>query len=132
MPRYYDIDAANARLAEVQPLLLRLRADRNEVAEHQRELVRHRESNGNREHADELRQREEAIREVVRRMERAVAQIDAWEVRLRDIETGLIDFPALVSGRQVWLCWRLGEAEVAWWHELSTGVAGRRTIAELE
>ena len=50
---------------------------------------------------------------------------------LRDIETGLVDFPALVQGRQVWLCWRLGEEAVAWWHELDAGVAGRRPLEEL-
>jgi len=61
-----------------------------------------------------------------------VARLDGWGITLRDIQTGLIDFPALVAGRQVWLCWRLGEDEVAWWHELTTGVAGRRPLAELE
>ena len=47
------------------------------------------------------------------------------------IETGLIDFPALVTGRQVWLCWRLGEGDVDWWHELDEGFGGRRPLSEL-
>jgi hypothetical protein len=69
---------------------------------------------------------------VVDQMQAAVAQIDGWGVTLRDIPSGLVDFPALVNGRQVWLCWRLGEDRVDWWHELTTGVAGRRPIIELE
>ena len=68
---------------------------------------------------------------LVDQMQAAVARIDGWGITLRDIDTGLIDFPALVSGRQVWLCWRLGEGPVEWWHELDDGFAGRRPLIEL-
>ena len=131
VPRFYDIEAANARLTELRPLLEALRADRDEVADAQRELVRVRQTDGNREHAEELADREEALRAIVKRMERAVAQIDAWDVTLRDIETGLIDFPALASGRPIWLCWRLGEDGIAWWHEQNAGFDGRKPLLEL-
>ena len=52
-------------------------------------------------------------------------------ITLRDIERGLIDFPALVGGRQVWLCWQLGETDVGFWHELETGFGSRRPLIEL-
>ena len=68
---------------------------------------------------------------VIDQMQAAVARLDEWGITLRDIPSGLVDFPALVTGRQVWLCWRLGEDDVAWWHELTAGVAGRRPLAEL-
>jgi hypothetical protein len=68
---------------------------------------------------------------VIDQMQAGVARIDELGITLRDIETGLIDFPALASGRQIWLCWRLGEGPVAWWHELTTGVAGRLPLADL-
>lgn len=71
------------------------------------------------------------IKGIVDQMGASVARIDGWGITLRDIESGLIDFPALVDGRQVWLCWRLGEDDVAWWHELDSGFAGRRPLAEL-
>ena len=131
MAHFYGIDEANERLAELRPVLEGLRADRDAVAAEQADLVRWRAGNGNARHADELQEREERIREIVGRMQQAVRQIEAWDVTLRDIETGLIDFPALVSGRPVWLCWRLGESDVAWWHELTTGIAGRRPLDEL-
>lgn len=131
MVRYYDIDAANARIREVRPLLEQLRDDRDEIAGAQAELARFRESNGSSDHASNLAQREQRVREVVRRMEAAVAQIDAWSVTLRDIASGLIDFPALVSGRPIWLCWRLGEGDIDWWHEYDTGIVGRQPLAEL-
>jgi hypothetical protein len=132
MARYYDIDAANARLVELRPLLEALRADRDAVAEAQADLVRFRGSNGNRDHTDELKQREAAIRAIVRRMQQAVARIDEWGITLREIDTGLVDFPALVSGRPVWLCWRLGEDAVGSWHEHDTGFSSRRPLTDLE
>lgn len=131
MVRYYDIDAANARVHEVRPLLEQLREDRNHIAEAQAELTRFRQSNGNSDHTAELARRERRMRDVVRRMEASVAQIDAWSVTLREIATGLIDFPALVNGRPVWLCWRLGEDDIDWWHEYDTGFGSRQRLSDL-
>ena len=131
MTRFYDIDQANARLLDLAPVLRKLKADRDAIAAAQRELATYRQTNGNAHHADELKAQEGRIGEMVFRMERAVAQIVDWDVTLRDIETGLVDFPALVNGRQVCLCWRLGEADVAWWHELDSGFAGRKPLSDL-
>jgi hypothetical protein len=68
---------------------------------------------------------------VIDRMQAGVARIDALGITLREIETGLIDYPALASGRQIWLCWRLGEDDIDWWHELGDGFPGRRALADL-
>jgi hypothetical protein len=68
---------------------------------------------------------------MVDQMHAAVVPIDGWNIQLRDIETGLIDFPALVSGRPVWLCWRLGEGEISWWHEVSEGFDSRHRLEDL-
>jgi hypothetical protein len=82
--------------------------------------------------AEERRRLRLRMQGVIDQMQAGVVRIDELGVQLREIETGLIDFPALVSGRQVWLCWRLGEGDVDWWHELSEGFGGRRPLAELE
>ncbi len=68
---------------------------------------------------------------VIDRMQAGVARIDELGVTLREIDTGLIDFPALASGRQIWLCWRLGEGDIESWHELSDGFDGRRALVDL-
>lgn len=68
---------------------------------------------------------------VVDQMQASVARIDAWSITLRDIDSGLIDFPALANGRQIWLCWRLGEGDIDWWHGVEEGFAGRRRLADL-
>ncbi len=55
-------------------------------------------------------------------------RLAALGVVLRDPETGLVDFPGEVDGREVWLCWREGEERVAHFHELDAGFAGRRPL----
>jgi hypothetical protein len=127
---YFDISAANGRLVELRPLLEGLRRDRDAVAQTQRRLAELAEGVADQDGA--IRQGRQELVAIVGRMEASVRQIDAWGVSLRDIGSGLVDFPALVNGRPIWLCWRLGEGEIAWWHELQSGVAGRRPLIELE
>ena len=129
--RYYGLDEAAARLADVQPLLEGLRRDRARIAEAQAELAAFRGTNGNEKHADEIRRREHEMAGIVSHMESAVQQLEDWDITLRDIGSGLIDFPALASGRPIWLCWRLGDTGIGWWHETSEGFAGRKPLAEL-
>jgi hypothetical protein len=53
-------------------------------------------------------------------------------VEVKDLDAGLIDFRSTRRGREIYLCWKLGEGErISWWHELDTGFAGRRPIKEL-
>jgi hypothetical protein len=122
---YYTIERANERLLELVGLLEALRAQRDEL----RELKAAYDAT---EPDDDRRRVRLRMQGLVDQMQATVARIDGWGIALRDIDTGLVDFPALVSGRQVWLCWRLGEAEVGWWHGLEDGVAGRRPLAEME
>jgi hypothetical protein len=63
--------------------------------------------------------------EILGRLNRELRTIGC---HLKDWRTGLIDFPAVYDGRRVWLCWRLGEAHVAHWHEISGGFPGRRPV----
>jgi hypothetical protein len=139
--RFFDIDEANATLTEVAPLLDTLASQRAELIRlRDRSLAAHQPAGGTGGDAgevDDAPDPEEARRirlrmqGVIDQMAAAVARIDALGITLRDIERGLIDFPALVSGRQVWLCWQLGETDVTQWHELETGFGSRRPIAEL-
>ena len=60
-----------------------------------------------------------------------VAEVERLGGMIKDIETGLCDFFARAAGRDVLLCWRYGEKECAFYHELQAGFAGRRPVAEL-
>lgn len=131
--RYYDLDSANTQLLRVKPLLLALRQDRDQVAREQQELQRLEASPDAQEPGviAQRDQREAAVRDAVARMHEIVVRLVEWDVTLRDINTGLIDFPALANGRPVWLCWRLGEGDIAWWHGTDEGFAGRKPLSEL-
>jgi hypothetical protein len=146
MARFYDIDDANALLPELGAIV-------GVLGEQRAELVRLRDEvlaagNGGGEGtpsavggaaggpdgppiSSELRLTRLRMQGLIDQMAAGVARIDALGLTLRDIERGLIDFPALVSGRQVWLCWQLGETSIGWWHGLDTGFDGRRPLAEL-
>lgn len=71
------------------------------------------------------------LRGVVDRMQADAAWLDERDIALRDIATGLLDFPGRSHGQPVWLCWRLGETSVTAWHPKDAGFAGRRPIDEL-
>ena len=143
MPDFYDFDKANAKLPEVRETLLRLRDQRDEIVSVRVRIV---ELNAPalaggaaaalgspaRAEADlETQRLRMRMQGLVDQMQAAVLELDGWGIQLRDIQTGLVDFPALVAGRPVWLCWRLGEERVAWWHETSEGFDSRRRIEEI-
>ncbi|HEY7590801.1 MAG TPA: DUF2203 domain-containing protein [Candidatus Limnocylindrales bacterium] len=144
MARFYDLDDANARIPELRDILGSLRDQRADLIR-LRDLVLERqeavEAGGGSGRGGDAEDEAEAEAElrlirlrmqgIIDQMQAAVARIDALGITLRDIESGLIDFPALVNGRQVCLCWRLGEGDVEWWHELNDGFAGRRPLIEL-
>jgi hypothetical protein len=69
----------------------------------------------------ELEQDQEKMRDYVQ-------EIQALGIELKDFHAGLIDFPSRMGNREVYLCWKLGEPEVSYWHELDAGFAGRRKI----
>ena len=59
---------------------------------------------------------------------RVLEEIQALGVIVKDLDTGLVDFPSVREGRDVLLCWQLGEDDVAFWHGYDDGYAGRRPI----
>jgi hypothetical protein len=141
--RYYDIDDANAALPEVERILLALRDQRAELIRLRDMVAAGEEADGGRTDdgarvdgpgatatadARTLRLRMQGL---IDQMQAGVGQLVERDVTLREIETGLIDFPALVNGRPVWLCWRLGEGPVDFWHELGDGFGGRRRLIDL-
>ena len=71
------------------------------------------------------------MRGIVDQMQADVAWLDDRSIALRDISTGLLDMPALANGRPVWLCWRLGESAIGYWHGHEEGFEGRRPLVSL-
>lgn len=64
------------------------------------------------------------------RIKDALAEIDATGVQVKDLEIGLLDFPCIVDGKTILLCWKVGEDRITHWHGLEEGYAGRKPIDE--
>jgi hypothetical protein len=121
--KFYTVEEANALLPRLRPLLERIR-DNHQAAGGEELVSRIREKaahNGGGAPARQVAARSGAI-------ERDVKQLNEWGIVLRDPSTGLIDFLHRREGQAVFLCWRLGESAVEWWHPLDTGIAGRRRL----
>lgn len=122
---------AEALLPMVGPLLEEIRGWRAELVALEERLARLRAramGNGHA-HPEDEDPRAEAGR-VERQITEAIARINDLGIEVKDLETGLIDFPSLREGRIVYLCWRLGEDRIAWWHEVDAGFAGRTPLED--
>jgi len=117
----YTVEEANALLPFLAPTLVELR-EKYEAAERIRETVAQSAAgNGG------SGKREKWSRTLAR-VQELMERLEDWEIVLRDFETGLVDFPALIAGEEVYLCWRLGEPEVAHWHRPDEGFGGRHPL----
>src|SRR5215470_13192522 len=138
MPRYYTVEEANAQVASLTELFTRVIKIRSQLKQLYRKLeARHFAPVGDDFEpavpgapADVVRDRSlfKALADVLR------ADIDAILERgcmIKDLETGLVDWYGKSGADDVFLCWRLGEREVAFFHTIEGGFAGRRPIAEL-
>jgi hypothetical protein len=66
--------------------------------------------------------------QALERLKQALAEIEREGVVVKDLETGLIDFPTLLDDSEVYLCWKLGEPHIGFWHHVSEGFQGRKSI----
>lgn len=127
---YYTVEQANAKLPEVRRLLEEMQAQSRQLAALQGRLDMLRkkaQSNGHHNPGEDLlvAQASEGVQDALRA---SIQKLADWNIELKDLERGLIDFPALREGRVVFLCWEFGEPEVAFWHETTSGYAGRRPL----
>lgn len=122
--RHFTVEEANALLGRIEPVLRSLREARDRLtdAEAHEALAGAAPTNGG---GDPGRDVGEAFLEV-RRMLLALQELG---IVVRDIERGLIDFPAIHEGREVYLCWQLDEPpRIAFWHDLEAGYGGRQPL----
>jgi hypothetical protein len=61
-------------------------------------------------------------------MQELVMEFQSREIIIKDIERGLVDFPAIIGGREVFLCWEKDEDDIEFWHDLDTGYSGRERL----
>jgi hypothetical protein len=75
-----------------------------------------------------LRTMRAAVEESSARIEGYLKELEALGIEIRDLEIGLVDFPTLMRGEPAYLCWKVGEDEIRWWHAAGQGVADRQPL----
>ena len=129
--RHFTPDEANAALAQVRPLVERMVAQRRthlEALERQEELEGHIRGNGGGIPPAALAEAAADVENAARDLATTIDDLTSAGVQVKDVEEGLIDFPALRRGETVLLCWRLGEDEIRYWHTVDDGFAGRQEL----
>ena len=129
--RYFTPEEANALLADVRPVAERLVAHRREMAvmaSRRARYVQRIAGNGGDFDPQEQRTLEEEFEREGAAVAACVAQLEELGVVVKDLDRGLVDFPALRNGEEVLLCWELGEDQIAFWHRVDEGFAGRKPL----
>lgn len=129
--RHFTADEANAALEHVRPLVEKLVAQRREhldALERQEELEQRIRGNGGGIPPATLADTAAEVERIARSLAQTVDEIATHGADVKDLDEGLIDFPALRHGETVLLCWKLGEDEIRYWHRIEDGFAGRQEL----
>ncbi len=132
MPEHYTRAEAEALLPRLGGLLRELQLLRDELADQEEQYTALRTrvlSNGHNMQGNAQRIKM-AIATTTAQITQRIHAIAELGVVLKDLEVGLVDFPAQRNGREVYLCWRLGEDHIGWWHEVDSGFASRQPLED--
>ncbi len=119
--RRFTVEEANALLSSLEPILHRIRKARQVVLKGGERIRESAMTDGG-------GKQDKAYWRALESLRRDLEEVTGQGIILRDPETGLIDFPTMREGREVFLCWRLGEDAVAFWHGPESGFSGRRPL----
>jgi hypothetical protein len=133
--RTFTVREANAALPLVRAIVSDLVELARDVTERRHRLLslsRSGRRQGTDPYEEELVHMERELEMDGRRILEYVEELRQLGVEAKSATEGLVDFPAMVEGRMVYLCWRLGEPEVAYWHERDAGFRGRQSLDSLK
>lgn len=130
--KYFTLDEAQSLLPLLESLLKRaIEAKRaaDEIEQEFRDLSQKIfMSGGMFLEVDRLRRRRKAYDAQAQQAKDLIEEIDAIGVQVKDLDTGLLDFPCLIDGETVLLCWKMGEERIEFWHTLESGFRGRQKL----
>ncbi len=129
-PQRFTQEEANALLPRLSDILLQIQESKvkhDQLQEKAAEYAQRMSSNG---HVieKELNETRQELEQAATALNSLIERIRELGCEVKDIDQGLVDFRTVREGREVYLCWKLGEPDVRWWHELETGFAGRRPL----
>lgn len=124
MPRYFTLEEANSMLETIRPLVEEIMRIHAGIVRRQPEAwpaVERAAGNGGSRAASLLVPEFDRLRSLVHQVQ--------WEgILIKDMGIGLLDFPSLRDGREVYLCWQHGEPNIRFWHDIDAGFAGRQPL----
>jgi len=129
--KLFTIEQANAMLPLVRAITADLASLAREVVERRHRLAvltAGRDWKPGDPYSDELAEIESKLEREAQRLQEYVEELRQLGVEPKGAVDGLVDFPSMMDGRIVFLCWKLGESEVSHWHELEAGFAGRQSL----
>jgi hypothetical protein len=129
--RVFTPDEANAALPELRPLvqgMVDAKSALDEAQERRDTVAQRIAGNGGGIPPAELATLEHEVNEAAQNLAASIGEVQALGVLVKDLDSGLVDFPARREGEDVLLCWQLGEDEIAFWHGLEEGFAGRKPL----
>jgi len=127
MPRYFTLEEANSALETIRPMMEEIQKIRQIILATQPETwsaIERSAGNGGNPAMSKLVKSFDMLDDLLHHIQRTGVQV-------KDINTGLLDFPALHDGHEVYLCWQIGERRIEYWHEVDAGFAGRQPIETL-
>ncbi len=131
--KLFTPEKANGLLPAIEPLMRRLMGWRQELREHQQVLeafrARASRSGGVLPGQSYAEAKTETAR-LLAEIHEGVGQLESWGCVVKDLDKGLVDFLARRGGEQVYLCWRVGEPAIQYWHRLQDGFAGRKPLQD--
>jgi hypothetical protein len=129
MPRYFTLEEARSTLPLVRLLLLEARAQKRRIDELRVLLAESAaKALGNGHLANGSSSRQEELNELLHGLQETVQRVEATGCLVKDVDSGLVDWPCIRDGREVYLCWRIGEPDILHWHEIHAGAAGRQPL----
>lgn len=129
--RLFTLEEAEALVPQVREELLamqRAKAELDELRASFEESVQRASSNGHVRDADGAAGRRKRAETLAAEINERLERFQSWGCELKGIDEGLVDFPTERDGRVVYLCWRLGEERIEWWHDVESGFAGRQPL----
>jgi len=129
--KHFTLQEANDLLPRLAPILRQLIAVRHSMAEKHgkmEELRAHVRGNGATAEGRLFARLKDELDAIAAELRHGIEEIQGFGCVIKDLEIGLIDFPAIRLGEEVYLCWKLGEDRVAFWHGVQEGFAGRRPV----
>ena len=129
--RFFTLEQATARLPWLEEKFANLMPVRDELVERQQQLLvllRGRQSNGHSSQDESLTEAQQLVDRLTEALQDRVREIVLEGILVRDVGRGLVDFPSMREGREVYLCWLRGEAKIGFWHETNTGFGNRQPL----